>query len=549
MRLGSVLCELTLWAVFLFCLLVLFGFRRQALQISYPEINASLPRPLSLRQNLDYPSRRMSSSANSVDTDSSSMSRQDNKRPYTPDSPPPVLAQNKRQRVSLDSSAADDRVQLPPIHSLRDHHLADSRRASLPTLYSENPARLPKSYPATNGVAPVRSPYHHSPSLTSYQFPSALDQEDKFRPRLDTSLSSPSFNPYTSYPNSSTPNSSFPSSFNFTSPPPSQPGPQSANGYLNSTHSWSAPSPHLTRPNSNPDTDRHPASKSEEQLDSWAFPQYTQSNSLANGSKHPTPLNPISPLPAPAAAMAERPKGKRGKLPKPVTDYLKDWLHRHSDHPYPSEDEKKQLCQATGLSMSQVSNWMINARRRILAPAQRAQANATGSSSPFRTPSASDPLLSDPTLNPHHRHHPNPQQHLHPSSYRRASVPASTTDLQIYYPMTLQSIPTPAASLQISRSLPSHQNSSTSQSRLSISSDLSNPPPGLLGNYGLSSNYMNGQGGQGHRGGNGDMYSLSSASDSRGYTTYANDPNEGDGNSDLTGTPTSRSAATAAYAA
>jgi hypothetical protein len=39
---------------------------------------------------------------------------------------------------------------------------------------------------------------------------------------------------------------------------------------------------------------------------------------------------------------------------------LKDWLHRHSDHPYPSEDEKKQLCAATGLSMSQVSNWMIN---------------------------------------------------------------------------------------------------------------------------------------------------------------------------------------------
>ena len=40
--------------------------------------------------------------------------------------------------------------------------------------------------------------------------------------------------------------------------------------------------------------------------------------------------------------------------------YLKDWLDRHSDHPYASEDEKKQLCQATGLSMSQLSNWMIN---------------------------------------------------------------------------------------------------------------------------------------------------------------------------------------------
>ncbi|PBK74626.1 hypothetical protein ARMSODRAFT_482415 [Armillaria solidipes] len=61
----------------------------------------------------------------------------------------------------------------------------------------------------------------------------------------------------------------------------------------------------------------------------------------------------------------------RGKLPKATTDYLKAWLHAHCDHPYPNEAEKKQLCLATGLSMSQVSNWMINARRRILAPARR----------------------------------------------------------------------------------------------------------------------------------------------------------------------------------
>jgi len=323
------------------------------------------PRPAALTTPVYLPRSAyppMSSSANSVDTDSSSLSRQDNKRPYTPDSPPPLLDHHKRQRVSQDPSAADDRVQLPPIHSLQDHHLTDSRRASLPTIYSDNSTRLSKSYPATNGLHSVRSAYHHSPSLTSYQFPPALDQEDKFRPRVETSLSSSSFNPYTSYSNSSTPNSSFPSNFNFSSSlsSPSQAGPQSANGYLTSNHSWSAPSPHLSRPSSNPETDRHPASKSEEQLDSWAFPQYTQSDSLANGSKHPAPPNSISPLPAPAAAMAERPKGKRGKLPKPVTDYLKDWLHRHSDHPYPSEDEKKQLCQATGLSMSQVSNWMIN---------------------------------------------------------------------------------------------------------------------------------------------------------------------------------------------
>ncbi|KAJ6541120.1 hypothetical protein B0H10DRAFT_1722569, partial [Mycena sp. CBHHK59/15] len=51
---------------------------------------------------------------------------------------------------------------------------------------------------------------------------------------------------------------------------------------------------------------------------------------------------------------------KRGRLPKETTDFLKAWLHSHSAHPYPSEIEKKQMCHATGLSMSQVSNWMIN---------------------------------------------------------------------------------------------------------------------------------------------------------------------------------------------
>jgi hypothetical protein len=68
-----------------------------------------------------------------------------------------------------------------------------------------------------------------------------------------------------------------------------------------------------------------------------------------------------SPLPPPST-LVDRPQRKRGKLPKETTDFLKAWLHRHSDHPYPSEEEKKQLCHATGLSMSQVSNWMINVR-------------------------------------------------------------------------------------------------------------------------------------------------------------------------------------------
>lgn len=63
---------------------------------------------------------------------------------------------------------------------------------------------------------------------------------------------------------------------------------------------------------------------------------------------------------APAAPSLVSPRRMPGAIPKAVTDILKNWLHRHSDHPYPSEDEMKQLCAATGLSKNQISNWMTN---------------------------------------------------------------------------------------------------------------------------------------------------------------------------------------------
>lgn len=71
--------------------------------------------------------------------------------------------------------------------------------------------------------------------------------------------------------------------------------------------------------------------------------------------------------PGPSAGIAPPPR-RRGKLPKPVTDLLKTWLLEHASHPYPTEDEKRSLCSMTGLTLSQVSNWFINARRRILLP-------------------------------------------------------------------------------------------------------------------------------------------------------------------------------------
>jgi len=109
----------------------------------------------------------------------------------------------------------------------------------------------------------------------------------------------------------------------------------------------------------------------------WSFP--TNDFGIPSGnSSYPTsmpsapPSITVAPSPSrspqavPSSTLVDRPQQrKRGKLPKETTDFLKAWLHRHSDHPYPSEEEKKQLCHATGLSMSQVSNWMINVRLHI----------------------------------------------------------------------------------------------------------------------------------------------------------------------------------------
>uniref|UniRef100_A0A8C2JIL5 Meis homeobox 2a n=1 Tax=Cyprinus carpio TaxID=7962 RepID=A0A8C2JIL5_CYPCA len=59
---------------------------------------------------------------------------------------------------------------------------------------------------------------------------------------------------------------------------------------------------------------------------------------------------------------------KRGIFPKVATNIMRAWLFQHLTHPYPSEEQKKQLAQDTGLTILQVNNWFINARSRIVQP-------------------------------------------------------------------------------------------------------------------------------------------------------------------------------------
>lgn len=64
-------------------------------------------------------------------------------------------------------------------------------------------------------------------------------------------------------------------------------------------------------------------------------------------------------------------KNKRLNYPNKVVRVLKGWLERNILDPYPSEDQKEEFCEKTGLEMNQINNWFINARRRILPQLQR----------------------------------------------------------------------------------------------------------------------------------------------------------------------------------
>lgn len=59
------------------------------------------------------------------------------------------------------------------------------------------------------------------------------------------------------------------------------------------------------------------------------------------------------------------PKGKAGaRFSRESVKILKNWLSTHSKHPYPNDEEKERLQLQTGLSKTQITNWLANTRRR-----------------------------------------------------------------------------------------------------------------------------------------------------------------------------------------
>jgi len=87
---------------------------------------------------------------------------------------------------------------------------------------------------------------------------------------------------------------------------------------------------------------------------------------------------------------------RRKALSKASRRVLEEWLVQHSLLPYPTREQKADLAQAAHLSVTQVSNWFINARRRGLI----ARLTRQSVPSPVSQPNGVPPEVNSPKLFP-----------------------------------------------------------------------------------------------------------------------------------------------------
>lgn len=89
------------------------------------------------------------------------------------------------------------------------------------------------------------------------------------------------------------------------------------------------------------------------------------------GRKQMRSLGHIGPIINEGAGEGSKKGAAAARFPRASIKILKDWMIEHIDHPYPTDEEKEALKARTGLTISQISNWMANTRRRQKARPKR----------------------------------------------------------------------------------------------------------------------------------------------------------------------------------